>query len=308
MYYLSGKLLTIMDILDPAPTSDSSLSGRAIVILLLLAIACSAIGAYLGSLVAGSFGISDLSALVAAEEPQSLDLAQRNGLRWYNLITHLFVFSVSALLTALIVARSTTWQFLQLDRFPLAPKLVWLLLIVLAVFPLMQVVYWLNQQLPLPQWMWDMESQQGWLVEEVLRMESPVEFALAFLVAAVAPAIGEELLFRGVLQPRISDLSRNPHLAVWLTAILFSAIHMQFAGFLPRMLLGALLGYLLVWTRSLWVPILAHLLFNGIQIVAVYFMGDAIDMESAATPSWSSCLLSLPALALLLWAIRKLRD
>ncbi len=297
-----------MENIEPEAPRDPGNSGRAIVSLLLFAIACSFIGAYLGSAIAGSFGIKDLAGLVAAEEPQSLDLLQRNGLRWYNMVTHFFVFTLSALLTAFLVARSDAWRYLQLDRVPALTKAIWTLLIVLAAFPLMQLVYWLNQQLPLPQWMWDMEAQQGWLVEEVLRMESPGEFALAFLVAAIVPAIGEELLFRGVLQPRLSDLSRNPHLAVWVTAVLFSAIHMQFAGFLPRMFLGALLGYLLVWTRSLWVPIFAHFLFNGIQIVAVYVMGESVDLESAEASTWPSLLLSLPALALFLWAIRKLRD
>ena len=67
-------------------------------------------------------------------------------------------------------------------------------------------------------------------------------------------------------------LFKDEHVQVWISAAIFSAIHMQFQGFLASMILGALLGYLLVWTRSFWIPMIVHFLNNGLQVVAIYVM------------------------------------
>jgi hypothetical protein len=91
------------------------------------------------------------------------------------------------------------------------------------------------------------------------------------------------LLFRGILIRLFREWLKNAHLAVVISAILFSAMHLQFYGFLPRMVLGILLGYLFVWTRNLWVPILAHLLNNTLSVVVAYmYNAGAVsqDMES----------------------------
>jgi len=90
---------------------------------------------------------------------------------------------------------------------------------------------------------------------------------------AILPAIGEELLFRGVLQRIFANWTKNIHLGVWIAAILFSAMHMQFYGFLPRMMLGVLFGYLFVWSGSLLLPILCHFINNGSAVIYAYVAG-----------------------------------
>jgi len=87
---------------------------------------------------------------------------------------------------------------------------------------------------------------------------------------AIIPAIGEELFFRGVMQRIFSDWFKNMHVAIFFTAFLFAAIHMQFYGMLPRMMLGVLFGYLYYWTGSLWVPVFAHFLNNGAAVIVSY--------------------------------------
>ncbi len=87
---------------------------------------------------------------------------------------------------------------------------------------------------------------------------------------ALLPAIGEELVFRGVVQKIFRQWSRNAHVAIWTTAVLFSAMHMQFYGFIPRMLLGAMLGYMLEWSGSLWLPMLAHFINNAGAVLLTY--------------------------------------
>ena len=92
----------------------------------------------------------------------------------------------------------------------------------------------------------------------------------AFFVIAIIPGFGEELLFRGILQNQLYRISQNSHLAIWISAFIFSAIHMQFYGLVPRMLLGALFGYLYIWSGSIWIPMIAHATNNGFTVIMMY--------------------------------------
>jgi len=93
---------------------------------------------------------------------------------------------------------------------------------------------------------------------------------MGLLVIGIMAGVGEEFLFRGILQPKLKFYIGNPHVAIWLTAAIFSAIHMQFYGFIPRMLLGAIFGYLYHFSGSLLYPIIAHILNNVVTVVLVY--------------------------------------
>jgi membrane protease YdiL (CAAX protease family) len=88
-------------------------------------------------------------------------------------------------------------------------------------------------------------------------------FIFAFVVVAIIPAVGEEFLFRGLIQKYMTGIVNNPHVAIWLTAIFFSAFHMQFFGFVPRMILGAFFGYLYYFSGNIWYAIGAHFVNNG---------------------------------------------
>jgi len=96
------------------------------------------------------------------------------------------------------------------------------------------------------------------------------DLLINLLVIAIIPAVGEELLFRGVIQKQFTALTHSKGAAVVLTAILFSALHMQFFGFLPRFALGVLLGYLYVWSGSIWLPVLAHFFNNATAVLLVW--------------------------------------
>ena len=89
------------------------------------------------------------------------------------------------------------------------------------------------------------------------------------------------MLFRsGVIQKQLTRFFRNHHAGIWVAAILFSALHMQFYGFIPRMFLGVLFGYLLVWTGSIWMPITAHFVNNASAVLFYYlFSNDLVNKE-----------------------------
>ena len=112
----------------------------------------------------------------------------------------------------------------------------------------------------------------------------------------VLPAIGEEVLFRGVLQRKLTEHWVNPHLAIWVAAALFSAIHVQFYGFLPRLLLGALFGYLYYWSGSLLIAIFAHFVNNGVMVLMLYlYQRKLVDynIEDNESVPWTAALVSL---------------
>ena len=259
------------------------------------------LGAYLGGQVSQILGV-DVNEVTGSGGNRPLVLAERQALRWYNLVAHLCGFTVTALLIGLLVSgRQQIVSFLHLATWPTRKLLAWSVVALVVGLPVIGLSSWINQLVPLPEWMTQMENSQNWLVAEVLKMDSGSEFLLAFMVAAVAPALGEELLFRGILQPFFQQLVRNSHWGIWLTAIVFSAIHMQFVGFIPRMLLGAFLGYLFWWSSSLWLPIIIHLLFNGFQIVGTYLAPDQFKMAGEGPPTMPNLLVStLGILGLLL--------
>ena len=133
------------------------------------------------------------------------------------------------------------------------------------------------------QWAEDLEGSMEVLTKYLTNFESTGYLLAAIVVIAVIPGIGEELLFRGFLQNLFKRIFKNDHVAIWVAAILFSAIHFQFYGFVPRMLLGALFGYLYVWTGSLIIPIVAHFMNNFLSLIALYSHQKGltdIDVES----------------------------
>ncbi|HEY3429936.1 MAG TPA: CPBP family intramembrane glutamic endopeptidase [Cyclobacteriaceae bacterium] len=136
-------------------------------------------------------------------------------------------------------------------------------------------------------WAREMEDQLMGLTQLITKFDSPAEYALGLVVIALLPGIGEELVFRGMIQNELKRASNNIHVAIWTSAFLFSAIHMQFFGFVPRMLLGAMFGYLYYWSGNLFIPMIAHIFHNGFTVTMIYLYNQGstdinIDSEESA--------------------------
>ncbi len=161
---------------------------------------------------------------------------------------------------------------------PLYSQSILLSIIVVIVFMIPNTFFieW-NANLSMPDFLKNFESwarqnedRAAELTTFLTTFDSFGNFLLAFVVIAILPGIGEELLFRGMLQPELQRATGNIHAAIWISAILFSAIHLQFFGFVPRMLLGVLFGYLYYWSGNIVVPMLAHFINNGFSVVMIY--------------------------------------
>jgi len=171
------------------------------------------------------------------------------------------------------------FEYLFLDKtFELASVLLIALLMFFAA-PFINFAGEINADMTFPgwlsgveEWMRDSEEKAAQLTEAFLNVHTYRGLLFNLFMIAFLPAIGEELLFRGVIQRIFTNMTSNHNWGIWISAILFSALHLQFYGFIPRMLLGALFGYLLVWSGSMWLPILAHFLNNGIAVVALFMV------------------------------------
>ena len=250
----------------------------------------------MGSLLGG--GLVQLLELVSGQTVSLNAIestGERNYVRWVSLISHLFTFAIPALITTMILRRRQWAEFLSLTTAPKLRNLYLGGLFILLTFPLAQLLYWLNQQLPLPAWASQMEQSATEMLQALLVMNTPDELLFNIMVMAVVPAVGEELVFRGIVQKKLMNLMRHDWMAVWVTAFVFSAFHLQFEGFFPRLILGAGLGYLYYWTRNLWVPIIAHLLLNGLQLFVTYYQvagTDPLEPSKSVLEYWPIILVS----------------
>ena len=168
-----------------------------------------------------------------------------------------------------------------------------ILVIILAfcAFPVTGLAGQLNSGMVLPDWLsgageWirDKEDYADNLLELIMTADTFMGLWLNIILIAALPAISEELIFRGVFQKIFQNLFRSGHLSVWFTSFIFSAIHLQFFGFLPRFILGLIFGYLFLWSRNLWLPVIAHFINNAVPVAGVYLKGwEAVNSPPAGS-------------------------
>lgn len=186
------------------------------------------------------------------------------------------LFLVPSVLAGFLINKRT-WDYLRVNgRFSLTLAVIVILLMLTAI-PWINLLGVLNEKLSLPvRWndlmeqirQSDMDSMD--LMRSYLSVENFPGLLFNLFMIAVIPALGEEFLFRGVLQRIFHEWFGKAHLAVWLAAALFSLAHYQFLGFIPRLVLGALFGYLFLWSGNIWIPVIAHFINNSIGVVYYY--------------------------------------
>lgn len=200
-------------------------------------------------------------------------------LKYMQSIYSIGIFVVPALLLGFLFYSSEGDQMgLHTSKLPHTTTVILAILLVISAMPFINIVGEYNASLRFPdalknleQWMRDMENQAMGLTEELLSGTSYQTLAINLIVVALVPALGEEFLFRGVVQRIFFEMTHSPHGAVWLAAALFSFLHFQFFGFFPRLILGVLFGYMLVWSKTIWVPVIAHFANNALAVIFYFF-------------------------------------
>jgi membrane protease YdiL (CAAX protease family) len=223
-------------------------------------------------------------------------------------VQQITIFIIPAILFTYIIFRKDAASEMGLLSFASARIVFLSLMSIFTISIFIQYSYQLNQLIPMPEWMLKMEEDSESLIKQILVMDTTQELLFNIFLIGILPAVGEELLFRGVIQKRLALHLKRPQVAIWLSAIIFSAIHFQFQGFFPRMFLGALLGYLFWLGGSLWLAILVHFVNNAFQVLMYYLYQKKItdiDLEADFAIPWSGALVSLGITLTLIYLIKK---
>jgi membrane protease YdiL (CAAX protease family) len=248
--------------------------------------------------------------LTDVSNPQSIPL-----MKLIQTCSAIGTFIIPAFIIAYLIDQRPM-NYLSLNKRVRLVPVVLVILAVIVSLPLINFLGELNSRMVLPsflsgleKWMKDSEDKAAELTKSFLVMNSVSDMLFNVFMIALLPAIGEELLFRGIIQKLFSQWTKNVHAGIWISAILFSAMHVQFYGFVPRMMLGVLLGYLLYWSGSLWLPIFAHFVNNAAAIVFTYLFREQlvnIDTDKIGTENdFAAVLVSSLLFVVLLWLIYK---
>ncbi len=197
----------------------------------------------------------------------------------------IFLFFLTAVISAGLFSPHP-FKYLQMDKRPSLGAILGVIVCMIAVIPFMNLIIDWNQSLKLPEsfsaietWIREKEAAAQSITDQLLDMQSLGNLLLIVVVVGILTGIGEESLFRGLLQRLLWEKTKNHHVAIWVGAIIFSAVHFQFFGFVPRMLLGAFFGYLLVWSGNIWLPITAHFFNNSMTVVFHYIEDKGYDLS-----------------------------
>lgn len=224
-------------------------------------------------------------------------------LRIMAVVQDLLLFIMPAIVTALFCTRLPA-KFLAIDTKPQGSDAFIALCILVAAIPAMNALIMWNQNLELPEsmagiakWMHDAEESAQAGINAILGSHTVMNLIVSVLIVGILAGFSEELFFRGAFQRLLTTGRVNPHLAIWIVAFVFSAIHMQFFGFFPRLLLGAFFGYLLLWSDSLWLPILLHITNNSIFILGRWILGTDAQgnsgVDTVGVESWPLIIMSV---------------
>lgn len=283
----------------------------------LLILACYALA---GTIIGSVLSLAALVSLYGTSILQNTaglsggDPAYLNGLRIAQSLTSIFLFLMPPILLA--ITEKTRINKFYGFKAPRPFVLLIVFLIMMCSVPLMEWMTLLNQKMVLPD---ALKSVENWMREKeeaamnmtilLLRIRGFGEFMVNVFIIALLPAVAEELLFRGGIQRSFSRMFHNPHVAIWVSAFIFSAIHVQFFGFFPRLFLGAAFGYIYLWTGSLWYAMFAHFLNNAYAVCqAWYLQVHHIPLDQADNSSYFPWYASVISLILSIFLFKYLKD
>lgn len=278
-----------------------------------LALFCTGILSLLAmAIIQSAWGIpvfSNPAALSDFSDPSLLNL-----LKFLQALNSIGLFIVPCFVF-LKLAGEDSGEFLKMKAFPALVALLTVFGIMLVVQPLVELTGKWNAAFPFPEsfgiadWIKQAEEQGEVVTKAFLKADSAGVFLLNVFIMAFLPALGEEIFFRGMIQQYMVKAVKNLYIGIIITAIIFSAFHFQFMGFLPRMLLGIILGCIFAWSKNIWLSVFAHFLNNGAAVTLDYFnqrgIIDEEQLESVASDNVMVVALSLVLLGALMFALFK---
>ena len=225
----------------------------------------------------------------------------------FGFLRYLFIIQDISLLIIpsiiiLVLMKSDPSARLSEFKFPLLREVGLIVILAFCIFPITSFTGQINSAMHLPDWLSGVEH---WMIEKEDKNNSLIDLLITsntfwvlllnLLLIGLMPAIAEEMIFRGVFQKIFSKLFRSGHLAIWFIAFIFSAVHFQFFGFVPRFILGLVFGYLFYWSGTLWLSIISHFVNNAFPVIMAYIQGIEKLNAPIDVPLWKQAIgLPLP--------------
>ena len=269
---------------------------------LFILLALIIIGLILGTVIGFAY------VFITKSNPQDL-----NALRFMQISSQLFTFVFPPIAYAFLVKEKPV-NALGLKNV----KILWFLIgtaMIFAIMPLNSILAEWNAGLKLPeslsaleQMMKQMQESASAMIEKFVSVDTIGGLMLNLFMIAGLAALGEELLFRSIIQTSLIKICKNAHVGILIASAIFSFIHLEFYGFVPRLILGMLLGYMFYFSGSIWVPMLMHFLNNG-TVVLIYFLNNKditnIDVDTFGQTSIPILIVSIVVMiALFLFSIK----
>lgn len=236
-----------------------------------------------------------------------------SGIYVNTIMQSVFAIALPAYLIVAWTNHKPVYYLKIINDGKLPSKMIFALLVFMVSYFFASFLAQLNKGMILPESMKNIEEMMRSMEDAALETtdmllsgKSLGSLIMNLVVVAGFAAISEELFFRGALQQFIYEKLKNDHVSIWLTALVFSLVHFQFYGFLPRLFLGAILGYLFNYTQNLWAPILFHFLNNATVIILNFFWSDREWYknleETSVTPVFTGiAIVSLVLTIALFW-------
>jgi len=258
-----------------------------VVILFILGLAFQFLGAFLAAWIYG-FSISEILTMGTFSDPRYVAAS-----KLIQILGAVGTFLIPAFLFSYLYVGDLFSYYQFRNQVRRVPLLLTILMIV-AVVPFINYLAELNLKMEFPiksvdRFLRALESEGEVIMQAFTATRTMGGLLVNLFMIGILASVGEELIFRGLLQRLMYGMVKNIHVAVIITSILFSAFHFQFFSFLPRLILGLILGYLMFYGRSIWYPILAHFVNNTMGVIYYYFYarGSADDMlEEIGTSSY----------------------
>ncbi|MBT3385094.1 MAG: CPBP family intramembrane metalloprotease [Prolixibacteraceae bacterium] len=237
-------------------------------------------------------------------------------LKYFQVVQSIGLFIVPPLILGWLFYGQFT-EYLYLNKQFAVSSLLLVFVIAFFAAPFINFIGEINAKMQFPgwlsgieSWMKNAEEKAAVITEAFLKVDSVGALLFNIFMIAFLPAIGEELLFRGVIQRIFTNMTKNHHRGIWISAILFSALHLQFYGFVPRMFLGVLFGYMLVWGGSMWLPIIAHFLNNALAVIAMFMidknmLNPEVEEIGSSNGSYYLAAISLLLVVIFMWMIKR---
>ena len=268
-------------------------------------------GLVIGTLISAAVWLAMTGRPILSMETDIMNPKYYSAVMWVQAISTFFMFFLPIYFFALICYRNPS-KFIGFNTHFNSRQVLLVLVILVLTFPLSGALAELNKIIPIPKTLEikfkAMESSREAQEAVLININSFSRYIFSMIIIGLLPAVFEEVCFRGGLQNILTRWFNGPWMAIILTAIIFSAIHVSYYGFLVRFALGVVLGLVFYYSGSLWLNILVHFLYNGLQVTALYAstMSQSKNTKDIGEnfPLWGGAL----ALVLIIYAFIKFRE